>query len=280
MSDIYPVFVNDFRIVLPARCRRIPGVDHGGRRGIYFEPYVMLAFETLVRPGGTVYDVGCSYGILSAVLARLVGPGGRVEAFEANPAVLAETGPILALNSGPRALEAGQIRLHPVCVGERSGGHTEFYVLPAAASVASTRNAEIRRFHANSTVVEAPMAALDDVAEATGTVPTLIKIDIEGGEYAAIQGARRLLAAHGPDLVIETHGKEIDGIQGTLAGLIQELKALGYAFADLVHGEVVDGTIFARRHDRQIGYLLASKSLIKGDLHARIRRRWRAMLAG
>lgn len=279
MADIYYVFVNDFRIALPAGCARVPGVNHGGRRGIYFEPYMMLAFETLLHPGDTVYDAGCSYGILSAVLARMVGPRGRVEAFEPNPAVLAETGPILALNSTPREPAAGQIRLHPVCVGERSGGHASFYVLPGAGSVASTRNAEIRCFHADSALVEAPLAALDDLAEATGTTPNLIKIDIEGGEYAAIQGARRLLAAHAPHLVIETHGKEIDGIQGTLAGLVHELEALGYAFADLVRGDVVDGAVYARRHDRQIGYLLASKSLQKMELCATLKRRWRAMLA-
>ncbi|MCS7024325.1 MAG: FkbM family methyltransferase [Bryobacteraceae bacterium] len=279
MTDIFQVFVNGYQIRLPARCRNLPGVHYGHRAGIYFEPYMMLAFELLLEPGDTVYDVGCCDGVLSAVLARMVGPRGRVEAFEANPAVVAETGPILALNSQPLVAEAAPIRLHPVCVGERSGTQAEFFVLPAPHHVASTRNPEIGRFHARWSRVEAPLVALDDFVETTGSRPNLIKLDIEGGECAAIRGSQRLLIEHGPAWVIETHGREIDGVQGSLAELVGRLADCGYGFADLVRGELVPADVFVRRRQSQLGYLLALKELKQTDLSSQLKRRWRQLVA-
>jgi FkbM family methyltransferase len=275
MQDTFRILVNDRWLTMPARCRRVPGVDGTNRRGVYFEPFVMLALEALVERGHTVYDVGCSYGVLSSILAGMVGPEGRVEAFEANPSVLADAGPILALNGVP-----GQIRLHGVCVGERSGGHVDFHVLRGLDSVASTRNRDILRFHRESETIQAPVLALDDFIAAGGPIPHLIKLDIEGGEYAAILGARRLLAGYHPHLVIETHCLEIDGIAGSLATLCGELEELGYSLFDLLRGELTQAGGFARRHRLDTAYLLASKSLATGDLSARLRRGWRSMLAG
>lgn len=272
MHDTFRVLVNNRWLTLPARCLRIPGVDSTNRKGIYFEPYVMLALDALVEPGQTVYDVGCSFGVLSCLLAQMTGPNGTVEAFEANPSVLADAGPILALNGSP-----GQIRLHGVCVGERSGGHVDFHTLRGLESVASTRNQEITHFHKDSVAVQAPMLALDDFAAARPS-PQLIKLDIEGGEYAAIQGARRLLSTHHPHLVIETHGLEIDGIGGNLELLCADLEAMGYGLLDLVHCDRVTARTFARRHRTRIAYLLASKRLIHRGLEDQLRRSWRAFL--
>jgi FkbM family methyltransferase len=275
MHDTFRVLVNEHWLTMPARCRRVPGVDGANRRGVYFEPYVMLAIEALAGPGQTVYDVGCSYGVFSCILAQIVGPEGRVEAFEANPSVLADAGPILALNGWP-----GQIRLHGVCVGEHSRGHADFHIVRGLDSVASTRNHDILRFHQASETIQAPMLALDDFISAGGPIPHLIKLDIEGGEYAAVLGARRLLAGHHPHLVIETHGLEIDGIAGSLALLCSSLEGFGYGLFDLMRGEVTQAAVFARRHRRDTAYLLASQPLMDGDLCARLRRGWRSLLAG
>src|SRR4051812_34977861 len=43
------------------------------------------SLKGLCRPGGVALDVGAHHGITLIPLARWVGPGGRVHAFEANP---------------------------------------------------------------------------------------------------------------------------------------------------------------------------------------------------
>ncbi|MBU3732790.1 MAG: FkbM family methyltransferase, partial [Beijerinckiaceae bacterium] len=45
--------------------------------------------------------------------------------------------------------------------------------------------------------------ALDDFVDATGLMPSFIKMDIEGAEYDALQGARKLIAEGKPTLVLE-----------------------------------------------------------------------------
>lgn len=49
--------------------------------GVYEEDNVRLA-RKLVRPGDTVIDAGAKIGYLTTVFAALVGPNGRVFAFE------------------------------------------------------------------------------------------------------------------------------------------------------------------------------------------------------
>nr|MDT0665673.1 FkbM family methyltransferase [Micromonospora sp. DSM 115978] len=59
------------------------------------------AFEimkSVVPVGGTVFDVGANAGVYSVHAARLVGPGGRVHAFEPVPATGDRLNQTLALN--------------------------------------------------------------------------------------------------------------------------------------------------------------------------------------
>jgi hypothetical protein len=61
-----------------------------------------------------------------------------------------------------------------------------------------------------------------DEASAEYFEPDFIKIDIEGGEAAALRGARRLLLSRHPSLVIETHGNTVE------AECLKNLKDCGY----------------------------------------------------
>lgn len=55
------------------------------------------------------------------------------------------------------------------------------------------------------------LVALDGVAFGPGGfVPDFIKMDIEGAEADALEGARRILAERKPNLLIEVHGADIE----------------------------------------------------------------------
>ncbi len=55
------------------------------------EPRVQTALTEVLEPGMTVCDLGCGAGFHTLVAARLVGPGGRVLAYDASPANVATT---------------------------------------------------------------------------------------------------------------------------------------------------------------------------------------------
>src|SRR5713101_3990307 len=52
---------------------------------IPYEPDVCSIIEQMVRPGWICADVGAHIGVITRLLAKLVGPAGRVIAFEAHP---------------------------------------------------------------------------------------------------------------------------------------------------------------------------------------------------
>ena len=78
---------------------------------------------------------------------------------------------------------------------------------------------------------------IDDLVADGGTAPTLMKLDIEGGESQALEGARRTLAAHRPIIVSEVAG---DGA----GAVIETLRRSEYRLWDLESGRPVgDGAL-------------------------------------
>ncbi len=73
-------------LVVAGNRMRIPA---SGRNTLYvndeYEPEVVAAIRRLLRPGMTFCDVGANLGVITLLAARLVGPTGRVFAFEPMP---------------------------------------------------------------------------------------------------------------------------------------------------------------------------------------------------
>jgi FkbM family methyltransferase len=140
--------------------------------------------------GETALDVGASYGYYSAIFADLVGPEGRVHAFEATPRAHA----LLARNLVLNALS--QVSAHPAAAAECGDGAPRLLRVPladpqsahllpgATAEPTTTAEAEGARLHA------VPAVALDAFA---GERVDLVKIDAPGSEEAIWRGMQALL---------------------------------------------------------------------------------------
>ncbi|MBL8176718.1 MAG: FkbM family methyltransferase [Bryobacterales bacterium] len=248
----FRVRVNDEMLYLPRQLYGEVGVDLQLRTGTYFEVPVMEALRRVLSPGDCVFDAGCSYGILTCLMARLVGREGNVHAFEANPAVLRWAEWIVKKN-----VAEGGVRIVHACLAETSGGVAEFYAVPGKSSVASTRNTDIRQFHPDSEALPVPMLSLDDYCEREGIVPRCIKLDVEGSEFLVLKGATRLLHRHRPALLVETHGLEVDGIGGSVAELCAMLASIGYVLKEPISGRPVGVEEYTRGYSARIGYFLA-----------------------
>lgn len=160
------------------------------------EPPVQEALRRLLGPGDVFYDVGANVGFFTLVGARLVGPTGRVVAFEPVPSCARAVRRNIELNDFAHA----QVREQAVAgadgsarllvVGEASWSHLEF----------TGRHADVRD------EIDVPVVALDSLV-ATGTIPApdVLKIDTEGAELQALEGARETIARHRPAIVCELH---------------------------------------------------------------------------
>jgi len=71
------------------------------------------------------------------------------------------------------------------------------------------------------------LIALDDVL-AGGQPVKLIKLDLEGAEFAALLGMRRILTAFTPHLVIEVTDEFLRRVHGSAALLYDYLAGFGY----------------------------------------------------
>jgi FkbM family methyltransferase len=152
-------------------------------KGVYEEVESAL-WASLIRPDSIVLDIGACIGHYTLVAAGRVDPArGRVYAFEPQPETFELLDRNIALNGFGHAraihaavgAEAGRVRVYRG--PENWGGH-EVYASPGCEGRESA---------------EVELLAIDDFLEAEGVVPTIVKMDVEGFEYHALRGMRRLL---------------------------------------------------------------------------------------
>jgi hypothetical protein len=79
---------------------------------------------------------------------------------------------------------------------------------------------------------EVALERLDDWVARCGIRPTVMKIDIHGGEVAAIRGMRETLTAGTIDLVVEVHTSDLL-VSGTHDELVDELETAGLEVCEL-----------------------------------------------
>ena len=78
-----------------------------------------------------------------------------------------------------------------------------------------------------------PVVTVDAVVERFGVSPHVIKIDVEGAEYAVLQGARATLLDARPTIALSLHSERQESM------CVEHLKGLGYTFETLGPGELV-----------------------------------------
>lgn len=165
------------------------------RRTGDYSPHLLGFLARMVGQDWTSLDVGANVGIVALFLGRL-SPRGSVHAFEP----VTETYEYLVDNI--RANTAGNVSAHRLAISDRRGEAVLHY----------PRNFTGGAFSATTSVAQeeamatcaAPACPLDEwVAARRLEQVDLVKMDIEGGELAALAGARGLLSTMGPDLLVE-----------------------------------------------------------------------------
>jgi FkbM family methyltransferase len=156
-----------------------------------YKAYADRAERELIRqvlfPGAVVVDAGANIGIYSQFLSRCVGTTGVVHSFEPSP-------------ENFERLRSATHRLSNVClsqsaVGERSG-NSELYL-------SDKLNVDHRAYVAGGdsrSTIPIEMVALDNYFK-PGERVDLMKMDIQGYELHAFQGAARVLTDN-PDIKI------------------------------------------------------------------------------
>jgi FkbM family methyltransferase len=189
-----------------------------------YEPGLQAALLEQIKPGSVVYDLGANIGYFSLLMASLVGPQGRVFAFEALPSNVERLNQNIALND-----LSGRITVISAAVADRSRLMT--FLVGPSNRMGKLDGSSGRRSVDYREAIEIDCISLDDLVYKQGQpVPALVKMDIEGGEVLALPGMRRVLMEARPVLLLELHGEEAAQVAW------RELSQSGYRLASLEKG--------------------------------------------
>jgi FkbM family methyltransferase len=163
------------------------------------EPDLQEALPKFARAGMTVYNLGAHIGFFALALSRLVGPSGRVLAFEPDPRALPRLRRNLALNNF-----SGNVQVFPTAVGERDG-EAQF---ATALTDMQGRFANLPHVPADATVVTVRCCKIDSFLARGNPKPELVLMDVEHAEGLVLAGMSHALAEIRPTLIIEMHGPQ------------------------------------------------------------------------
>jgi len=160
--------------------------------GLYeYEKQGLISRE--VQRNTVFYDVGANVGFYTLLASQLVGAG-KVFAFEPVTRNLAYLEKHLALN------HAENVEVLGLALSDTDG---------SAAFVTEATGFMGRLANDGETVVRS--ATLDHLLHQGRILPpNYIKMDIEGAELRALQGASSCIQQHRPVLFLATHGREED----------------------------------------------------------------------
>lgn len=195
--------------------------------GIYERQTFELLKKT-IRPGMTVVDIGAHIGYFTRLFSRLVGNTGRIYSFEADP----ENFSLLRSNT---------MRLKNVVLVERAVSDRQdsidFYHYDDKSGAHSTLGNVPLNFAKRKITVGA--TTLDTWLEEK-RIPRVdvIKMDIEGGELAALKGMTRTLAG-AKVLVTEFAPAWIEAAGGTPVTFLQSIELHGFEISAITQKELV-----------------------------------------
>ncbi len=167
----------------------------------HHEPRLQEAFQKFALPGRVVYDVGAHIGFFSLAAARLVGPQGKVLAFEPDPDNVDRL-----MQHAARNNLKGRLQIIPAAVWScTSSGGIPFRRGQTRRSHGGISNGENIPPLADGEMMAVPALSLDDLVQTGHPIPDVIKVDVEGGEREVLKGGEQLFSKSSPVLLCEIH---------------------------------------------------------------------------
>lgn len=168
-----------------------------------------------IGPGDTVLDIGANVGQYTALFARLVGPSGRVLAFEPEPRTYAILHTIVK-DLGLRNVETFQLAIADFT------GTASLVPMDDSDGLPNMGITRLAR-QDDPSFGEIRVATVDELFdELRMDACAFMKVDVEGAEVMVLRGATKFLATRHPLLMVECHTAE------NYEAAVASLRRLGY----------------------------------------------------
>jgi FkbM family methyltransferase len=235
------------RALLHPRWRRLAPVANGylalylaGKR--LTEGREIALLQTLVEPGMTIADVGANVGFYAVQMARWVGAGGRVLAFEPDP---------FTFELLRRRTAAGRenIEVRQWALGEARGTAT----LYCSAYNRADNRVGHRHDEAHVEAVQVEVRTLDECLAEMGLAGVDgLKIDVQGLEAQVLRGAVQAIP-RARWIWVEFSPDHLRGAGTDPDAFLDSLGALGMKVFAVTRAGTLEPLTDPRAHVRQLG---------------------------
>jgi FkbM family methyltransferase len=209
-----------------------------------YEAFETKVFQSLLRPGIVVADIGANIGYYTLISARAAGDTGLVLAFEPDPRNFALLRRSVEAN-GYRNVSAQQMAL-----SNRSGSLTLYADAVNAGNSTLGRGNVLRELCQYTVKTE----TLDDfmAREGRNRRIDLIKMDVQGAEGLVLQGASGVLHSSPLTMMMEFEPDKLESLSTDPAELLVRLADYGF------RTKIIDGKRAAVREATQAEILAVS----------------------
>jgi FkbM family methyltransferase len=214
------------------------GIDFAIYLGGIFERSTALALSKLVQPSSLVLDIGANIGAHTLRLAKLVGPHGRVLAFEPTEFAFDKLSRNLSLNP---ALASRVEAFHCFLTeSDEVRVPSEIYSSWPLVEEAGLHGLHLGR---EMKTESARARSLDSVLDSYSDWKVqLVKLDVDGFECDVLQGATTMLREVRPIFVMELAPYVLEERGATLDDLLSFFIPNGYAFFNERNGKQLPST--------------------------------------
>ncbi len=185
-----------------------------------WEHAIQQMLTVVLKPGDTVFDAGAHLGFISLCASILVGDSGRVVALEP------DEDSFQRLVSTMKRNKVGNVEPINLAIWKSTGA----VPFEPAGGESSRVEGKISSEAPGAGTLSVQATTLDNITDEYG-VPALIKMDIEGAEGVALEGAKKLLALKRSTWVIEVHD------QANHEACVRQLEENGYSIEPLPTGD-------------------------------------------
>jgi len=195
------------------------------KEGVCFDQEIIDLAKTYFKPHTAFLDIGANYGQMSVILSKFIETigGGKVYAFEAEPFV----GNILKKN-----IEINYCKNTEVVLGAVYSKAGEKVVFPEP---------DFKRFSSYGSYGIDPIAKEGRTIE-TITIDSLkipepisfIKIDIQGSDLFALQGAKETIIKNKPAIIFEYEEQFQDEFKTNFNDYVEFVRSINYKFVKTI----------------------------------------------
>lgn len=152
-----------------------------------------ILFSKIIKQGSIVYDIGANVGFYTLLASVLVGPRGKVFAFEPAPRNIYYLKRHLRLN------RCDNVMVIEAAVSDKDDiAFLEETIISSQDHLSTKGNLKVKTI------------SLDNlVAKGKIPLPDYIKIDAEGAELLVLFGAKKILVNCNPTIFLSTHGFDL-----------------------------------------------------------------------